>query len=454
MIRRLAPTLAALAALALAIPVLHAQAPSATQAGQVNVPDNASGRALKAWLESFNSGDAAKMDAYYKKYEPEKSADDQMPFRTQTGGFELLSVEKSEPLHVEFLVKERNGDRRAYGIVDVAPGAQGGVKNFMLSVVPNGAKPADFTIDADTRARVIEGAIAKLNESYVFPEAAKGMADAVRARQKRGEYDAVTNGMTFASLLTQHLREVSHDKHLRVNFSAAKIPDRPEGPPSPEAVANYKKQMERVNCGFVKVEQLPGNVGYLKFNMFADPDVCGPTATAAMTFLGGVDALIVDLRDNGGGDPAMVALISSYLFDEPTHLNDLWTRTTNETAQYWTLPYVPGKRLGKEKPVYVLTAKRTFSGAEEFSNNLKALKRATIVGETTGGGAHPVSGHRIDDHFSIGVPFARAINPITKTNWEGTGVEPDVKVPAADALTTAQKLIAEKAAMKGPALVP
>jgi C-terminal processing protease CtpA/Prc len=186
--------------------------------------------------------------------------------------------------------------------------------------------------------------------------------------------------------------------------------------------------MERTNCGFQKVERLSGNIGYVKFDEFADADLCGPTVIAAMNFLGNVDAIIFDLRENGGGEPAMIALISSYLFDQPTHLNDLWERRDNSTHQYWTLPYVPGKRL-EGKPVYVLTSKATFSGAEEFSYNLKNLKRATIVGETTGGGAHPVSGQRIDDHFQIGVPYARAINPISKSNWEGTGVEPDVKVP-------------------------
>jgi C-terminal processing protease CtpA/Prc len=177
--------------------------------------------------------------------------------------------------------------------------------------------------------------------------------------------------------------------------------------------------------------------------MFADPAPCGETAIAAMNFLAHVDAIIFDLRDNGGGDPAMIALISTYLFDQPTHLNDIWTRKTGATQQYWTLSVVPGKRLSAA-PAFVLTSPRTFSGAEEFSYNLKNLKRATIVGETTGGGAHPVHGERIDDRFMIGVPFARAINPITKSNWEGTGVEPDVKVPAADALATAQKLAAEK----------
>jgi C-terminal processing protease CtpA/Prc len=140
----------------------------------------------------------------------------------------------------------------------------------------------------------------------------------------------------------------------------------------------------------------------------------------------------------------MVAYLSSYLFDKRTHLNDLWTRRTGKTEEFWTRDTVPGRRFGGEKPVYVLTSAQTFSGAEEFTYNLKNLKRATIIGETTGGGAHPVNGHRIDEHFAIGVPFARAINPITHTNWEGVGVQPDISVPAADALATAQRLIREK----------
>jgi C-terminal processing protease CtpA/Prc len=196
--------------------------------------------------------------------------------------------------------------------------------------------------------------------------------------------------------------------------------------PNPDAEARMRTQTLRNNCLFEKAERLPSNIGLLKFNGFADPAVCGPTATAAMNFLENVDALIFDMRDNGGGDPKMVAYISTYLFADVTHLNDLYLRKEDTTTQYWTLPYVPGKRLAG-KPVFILTSKRTFSGAEEFTYNLKNLKRATIIGETTGGGAHPVSGHRIDDHFIIGVPFARAVNPISKTNWEGTGVEPDVK---------------------------
>src|SRR5260370_22752662 len=200
-------------------------------------------------------------------------------------------------------------------------------------------------------------------------------------------------------------------------------------------------------AGSKKVEILPNNIGYVKFNEFMDASFCGPTVVAAMAFVAHADAIIFDLRQNGGGQPAMVTLIASYLFDRPTHLIDIYNRKQNSTKQNWTLSYLPGPRLTKQ-PVFVLTSKRTFSGAEEFAFDLKNLKRATIVGETTGGGAHPVSGHTVADYFMVGVPFAKWLDPVTKTNCERTGVEPDVKVPAADALTTAEKLAIEKVQAK------
>jgi retinol-binding protein 3 len=296
----------------------------------------------------------------------------------------------------------------------------------------------DVNLSAAQRGEVIEGALKHLDRAYIFPDVAKKMAAAIRERVDKKEYDNITSGRELAVKLTSHLQEVSHDQHLRVSYSAEPFPKYLQREPT----AKEREEMRRFaavrNFGFEKVERLSGNVGYLDLRGFMPVELAGDTAAAAMNFLANTEALIIDLRQNGGGSPAMVAMLCSYLFPaEPVvHLNDLYYRPDNSTHQWWTLPYVPGKRyLGKS--VYVLTSKRTFSAAEEFTYNLRNLKRATIVGEITGGGAHPGGPQPINDHFSVWVPTGRAINPISKTNWEGTGVKPDIEVPADLALKTA-----------------
>lgn len=408
------------------------------------IPDTPAGHALQAWLDVFNSGDPAQIRDYIAKYDPTDSADEMAAFREHTGGFELQGVDKSEPLHIKFHMKEKSSPVVAVGKITMKDASSGIIASFDTRAIPPGMSPADMhlKIDATTRARVIDGAISNLNEFYVYPETAKKMEEALRAHQKKGEYNAVDDADAFAELLTNQLQDVSHDKHLHVVFSPRAIP--PGGPRrDPEAETRMREQMERENCFFDKVEHLPSNIGYVKFNAFPNPQICGPTFTAAMNFLANCDALIFDMRANGGGDPRMVQFISSYLFDEPTHLNDMYNHKEDSTTQYWTLPYLPGKRFAG-KPVFVLTSKQTFSGAEEFTYNLKNLKRATIIGETTGGGAHPVGPHRIDDHFLIGVPFARPVNPVSKKDWEGTGVEPDIRISADQALDVAKKMAAEE----------
>lgn len=307
-----------------------------------------------------------------------------------------------------------------------------------LAQGPQETQP-DMTIDAATRAAVIDSAIKNLNEAYVFPEVAKKMEQALRERVAGKEYDSLTSARRMAEKLTADLQAVSHDKHLRVRYSHEAIAERQNAEePTAEEIEQFKTFLRQTNFGFEKVERLPGNVGYLDLRGFNPAEFAADTGAAAMNFLANTDALIVDLRRNGGGDPAMVAFLTSYIFGaEPVHLNDLYFRPEDSTHQWWTLPHVPGKRFGDKKEVYVLTSKRTFSAAEEFTYNLKNLKRATIIGETTGGGAHPGGGRRLAAHFQMFVPSGRAINPISKTNWEGTGVEPDVKVPAEQALKVA-----------------
>jgi retinol-binding protein 3 len=301
------------------------------------------------------------------------------------------------------------------------------------------ATSRESTLDQAQRVRLIEGTEKLLNELYVFPDVAKSMSAALRRQQKRGDYRAITDSVTFATRLTDDLRAVSHDKHVSVHFSPEILPpDPPDELRRPEIDPARARRLTAGNCGFQKAEHLPPNIGYLRLDQFAPTEVCAPTAIAAMNFLADSDSIIIDLRDNHGGRAEMVALLASYLFDAPRHLDDICDRQRNTTEQTWTFPYVPGKRF-TGKPVFVLTSGRTFSAAEEFSYDLKYLGRATLIGETTGGGAHTVGPHRLDDHFFVEVPFGRFVNPITKTDWEGTGVEPDVKVPAADALTEALK---------------
>ena len=296
----------------------------------------------------------------------------------------------------------------------------------------------DTRIDAAARHLVIDGASAIVTKYYVDPEVAQTMAIAIRDHEANGDDNEATDGPTFADLLTSQMREVSHDQHVAVIYSAVETSENSPAPTA-EEVVRYTKEMKQNNCTFEKVAVLPHNIGYLKFNSFPDALICGPTATAALAKLNHADAIIFDLRDNPGGYANMVALIATYLFDRPTHLNDFFDRSQNSTEESWTLPPVPGNRLA-DKPAFVLTSPTTFSAAEGFSYDLKMLKRATLVGETTSGRGHMGAPHRIDDHFTIRVPGMKVINPISKTNWEGTGVEPDVKVKAADALRTAINL--------------
>jgi len=293
-------------------------------------------------------------------------------------------------------------------------------------------------LDAATRHRVIDGAIANLTKYYVDADVAQKMAIAMRVHEKNGDDSVATDGSTFADLLTRQMRDASHDKYVAMTYSTAETSETPLAPTT-EEVERYRKEMEQNNCTFEKVEILPHNIGYLKFNSFPDASICGPTAAAAMAKLNGADAIIFDLRDNPGGYANMVALVATYLFDRPTHLNDFYNRGENSTEESWTLPPAPGNKLS-DKPAYILTSSTTFSAAEGFSYDLKMLKRATLVGETTSGRGHMGAPHRIDDHFTIRVPGIKVINPISKTNWEGTGVAPDVKVKAADALKTAINL--------------
>ena len=306
-----------------------------------------------------------------------------------------------------------------------------------VSAQNDAAAPAaqDLSIDTVERQRVINAAIANLKQHYFDKDIAQQTADALLAHQKRGDDDAAKDNAAFANLLTTQMREASHDMHLVVEYSQRPLP---AGPPvqTPEDLARFRKAMLQQNCMIRKADVLPHDIGYLKLDFFPDTSVCGSEMRSAMASLNHADAIIVDLRDNTGGFPDAVSLIAGYFFDHPEYM---YGPRGAPTVDSWTRSPIPGNELA-DKPVYVLTSASTWSGAEQFSYDFKMLKRATLVGETTRGGAHAGVFHRFDDHFGIGIPEEKAINPFGKADWEGVGVEPDIKVKAADALETAVKL--------------
>ncbi len=292
-----------------------------------------------------------------------------------------------------------------------------------------------------------------LNTNYVYPEQAKKMSALITKKHKQGKYRKIKDVFKFSETIQQDLRTVFNDKHLSINYNPEEVVwlrNQANETSDTTTDAILLKQRQQFNFGFDTVQILNGNIGYLKLDGFSDTDHASETAIAAMTFLSHTDALIFDLRKNGGGSPKMIQLISSYLFDqEPTHLSGFYWRPTDTYTQNWTLPYVPGKR-SPDTDVYILTSSDTFSAAEEFSYNLKHLKRATIIGEITGGGAHPGGPKAINYRFTVWLPTGRSTNPITHTNWEGIGVIPHIKVSADQALGVAKSKALEKLSEKHP----
>jgi hypothetical protein len=310
----------------------------------------------------------------------------------------------------------------------------------------DGAAVPTPRIDAAARAHAIDDVLRCVTIYYVDPDVAQKMEQAVRERQRQREYDGLDDPNALAEKLTGDLRAVSHDLHLGVHYSPDVLP--PDAPdilaPAAEEMARMKEALARDNYGIAKVDILPGNVGYINFHYFAPPEMAADTVIAAVQHVADTDALILDLRECSGSlSTDALPLFCSYLFPRTTHLNSIYWRQHDKTIQYWTYGYVPGKRF-VGKPVYALTSGRTFSGAEELAYDLKYMKRATIVGDVTGGGANPGGERRANDHFSLFVPNGRVINPVTGGNWEGTGVEPDVKVPALRALDLAHRAALEK----------
>jgi hypothetical protein len=303
----------------------------------------------------------------------------------------------------------------------------------------SGPPQNDMTVDRAVRNEVIESVIANLDQSYVYPDKAATMERQLRAQAQHGDFDSVTSAEKLAETLTEALQQDSHDRHLEVRYFEKPIPEQlPGKDESPEDKAAELIHQQHFNFGFDSVGRLQGDIGYLELRQFGRPEQATERIAATMTLLADTKALIIDLRRCGGGDPETVMLFASYLFDKPAHLNDIYWRDENRLEERWTQDKVPGKKYGETRKVFLLTSGDTFSGCEDLAYALKNIKRATLIGETTGGGAHAGNPHRLSAHFMMFVPSGRPISPVTHTDWETVGVQPDIKVSSKNALVAAQ----------------
>jgi hypothetical protein len=293
-------------------------------------------------------------------------------------------------------------------------------------------------MSAADQARVINKVLSELREKYPFPEITRKMEAAVLTNQKSGVYAQITHPEHFAGRLTQDLQEVSADRHISVGYTPQVQKVEPMKldsmyPPSAD-IPRMEKEGRPWNHGASEMRILPGNIGYIKLDYLAMLEYAGDLYSAMMRYVANTDALIFDLRSCGGGQSLDdIPYLAAYFFEHPVHLTNFYFGASTNPRQLWSAPFVPGPRY-LEKPIYMLSSRATFSGCEAFAYEMQAQKRATIIGEVTGGGGNPNAGYAIDEHFSLSTPIAHVSNPITGTNWNEKGVKPQVEVPQAEAL--------------------
>ncbi|MET0856354.1 MAG: S41 family peptidase [Telluria sp.] len=322
----------------------------------------------------------------------------------------------------------------------------------LLCSSPAAAAARDDVLTSQQRTQAIEDIATAFEKIYVFPEVGDAVARDLRQRLQRGDYDKVAGSRQLATLLSAHIDAICHDAHTSIEYMEDdQLAERPTADP---AVVKRRAEERRAkaaaeNFDFAEPRRLDGNIALIKFDGFYSADLVGPLVQKYMSDAASADALIIDLRENGGGSPQIIALLASYLFDEtPVHLYDQINRREGTHVQAWTDPHVPGKRFGSKKPVFVLTSAQTYSAAENLAYTLQHVRGALVVGEKTRGGAHGSFGRPVSSHLVPIIGTSRTVNAVTKSDWDRTGVIPNSAAPAADALDVAIGLA--RAAINAP----
>jgi retinol-binding protein 3 len=251
------------------------------------------------------------------------------------------------------------------------------------------------------------------------------VATELESRVAAGEYHDAIKPADLARRLTAEFFELTRDKHV-----AVAIAQRGGG----SAGSASERRDVPTTAGFRRSEIIDGNVGVLDMAFFLRPIEHRGALADAMRKLQPADALILDMRENGGGSPGTVALLISYLLEPPERPLFEIVQRSGPRQTYRTEPV---QMRNARRPVYVLTSRRSFSGGEGLAFLLQDLKRAVVIGEVTAGAANPGRPYPAGDLFDVTVPNGQLLTSVTKRNWEGSGVTPDIPVPASDAFRIA-----------------
>lgn len=415
----------------------------------VELPKTAAGKCAAGYFAAFNSGNDEVMQAFFEEHYALEYLESHPPEERSAyyerihgifGELTALRVALSLELQLTVLadaVKTDNVLVMRFQLENEAPYrlayvTYSGIDN---AEVPDGY--ADYVatraapIDSLLRAETVQSVAEVLRDQYVYPELGRGMADALERKLAAGRYEKAGGAGRLADMLTEDALAVSNDKHIWVEAQNPMVQQ------SSDPVNRPVEELRRENYDFRKVEVLPGNIGYIKFDMIHDDKEALEIAAAALDSVARCDALIFDIRDNIGGEWGTANLILGYLLPPGTVFGYMYDRDGRRVEERATPDSIPGRPFGRDVPVCVLTSNRTGSAAEGFAYTLKSMGRATIVGETTLGMGHPSKEVVVNDYFRLSVPYLRSENVVTGTSFEGVGVVPQVQVAADRALEVA-----------------
>jgi len=405
---------------------------------QLSFPGTPCGQCASAYFKAFNSGDTDQMRTFIQKYRSEsylksRTMTEQIEsykFMYMVGGI-LTPVRLIQISHYEIIVFAQTSKKAQLAKTRFKVDILEPHHLLVYTITPTSPEEAlqITTIDPHIIKNTIDSLVVILRESYVDPKKGEIMADSLNRYISSGRYNEITDGSVLSLRLTEDLWSLCHDKHLSVTYGKIFEEDSTSIPES-DITSNY---------GFRSSKIIENNIGYIRFDEFNGTEEAKDVAAKAFETVTDCDALIFDLRYNTGGSPKLVQFIYSYLFDKPTYVGSRYDRIKNDTTDFWTYTDIPGKPIGANVALYILTSSNTFSAAEEFAYFLKDMKRAIVVGEATSGGAHPVMHISVNDYFGVRIPYARMMSPMSKTDWEGIGVIPDIQISMDEALEAAYK---------------